>query len=351
MATKIRRILVAIRDLHHAPRKELRKAGSVARAAGATVELFHAISAPDPGRGYPESITRAMMDHERAAVVQRDERRLARFTRSQALRGVKVTCIASWDYPPHEAIIRRAVATHADLVIAATHGHGLRERLLLKNTDWELIRHCPVPVLLVKSPRAYVRPVILAAIDPFHSHARPADLDSKLLRSGEEFARLLRGTLHVAHAYMPIVEMAPISGAPLLALPPSAEEAHGEAIAAVVARMAERAHVPAARRHVYLGDVSDTLSAASKRTGAAIVVMGAVSRSALARAFIGNAAERVLDRLSCDVLIVKPRGFKSSFISSRVNAGKGKAKSSKRLARHGGRPRSSESQWASAFRI
>jgi universal stress protein E len=39
--------------------------------------------------------------------------------------------------------------------------------------------------------------------------------------------------------------------------------------------------------------------------------MGAVSRSALKRLFIGNAAERVLDRLDCDVLIVKPRGFKS----------------------------------------
>jgi len=37
--------------------------------------------------------------------------------------------------------------------------------------------------------------------------------------------------------------------------------------------------------------------------------MGAVSRSALARLLIGNTAERVLDKLSCDVLIVKPRGF------------------------------------------
>jgi universal stress protein family protein len=35
----------------------------------------------------------------------------------------------------------------------------------------------------------------------------------------------------------------------------------------------------------------------------------AVSRSALARLFIGSTAERVLDKLGCDVLIVKPRGF------------------------------------------
>jgi hypothetical protein len=37
--------------------------------------------------------------------------------------------------------------------------------------------------------------------------------------------------------------------------------------------------------------------------------MGAVSRSGLKRVFIGNTAERVLNQLRCDVLVVKPRHF------------------------------------------
>jgi hypothetical protein len=37
--------------------------------------------------------------------------------------------------------------------------------------------------------------------------------------------------------------------------------------------------------------------------------MGAVSRSGLKRLFIGNTAERMLDRMTCDVLVVKPRQF------------------------------------------
>jgi hypothetical protein len=40
--------------------------------------------------------------------------------------------------------------------------------------------------------------------------------------------------------------------------------------------------------------------------------MGAVSRSALKRAFIGHTAERVIDAVHCDVVIVKPRSFKTS---------------------------------------
>jgi hypothetical protein len=47
--------------------------------------------------------------------------------------------------------------------------------------------------------------------------------------------------------------------------------------------------------------------------------MGAVSRSAIKRFFIGNAAERALDRLSCDVLVVKPRSFRS-FVGVRAAA-------------------------------
>jgi hypothetical protein len=61
-----------------------------------------------------------------------------------------------------------------------------------------------------------------------------------------------------------------------------------------------------------MGEVADQLSAFTRRSGTAIVIMGAVSRSAIVRLFIGNTAERALDRLSCDVLVVKPRGFRSS---------------------------------------
>jgi universal stress protein E len=39
--------------------------------------------------------------------------------------------------------------------------------------------------------------------------------------------------------------------------------------------------------------------------------MGAVSRSGLARLFIGNTAEQVMDALPCDLLVVKPPRFKS----------------------------------------
>jgi universal stress protein E len=37
-----------------------------------------------------------------------------------------------------------------------------------------------------------------------------------------------------------------------------------------------------------------------------------VSRRGLDRVFLGSTAERVLDRLPCDLLIIKPEGFSAS---------------------------------------
>jgi universal stress protein E len=313
MATQFRQILVAIGDLRRTPRGELRKAGILARAARAKVELFHAIDEPDPERSFPETATFQEVETLRAAIVQKYERRLERFARDPALRGVTVRCTASWDYPPHDAVVRRALAARSDLVIAAARGHRFGARMVLRNTDWELIRHCPVPLLLVKSPRAYRRPLVLAAVDPFHRHARPAKLDVRLVQAGSEFARLLHGSLQLFHAYMPIVGAEPMAmaAAPLVMMPPEVEEAHGQQVTRVVGALADKAGIARKRCHIRMGEVADQLSGFARRSGTAIVVMGAVSRSAIARLFIGNAAERTLDRLTCDVLVVKPRGFRA----------------------------------------
>ena len=42
-----------------------------------------------------------------------------------------------------------------------------------------------------------------------------------------------------------------------------------------------------------------------------LVVLGSVSRGGIAGLLIGNTAEKVLERVECSVLTVKPDGFKT----------------------------------------
>jgi universal stress protein E len=67
--------------------------------------------------------------------------------------------------------------------------------------------------------------------------------------------------------------------------------------------------------HVHQGSTRELLMTLTDQLRADAVVMGAVSRSGLKGLFIGNTAEDVLDRLHCDLVIVKPKGFKATLPS------------------------------------
>ena len=97
-----------------------------------------------------------------------------------------------------------------------------------------------------------------------------------------------------------------------LPLPAAIAEQHGRDVRAVFETLVAEHGLSGRRCHLRAGVPIDELPELARELGAGIVVMGAVSRSGLRRLFIGSTAERVLDRLKCDVLIVKPEGFRTS---------------------------------------
>jgi len=313
MAARIRTILLTVRDMNEIPRAALRKAATLARASGAVLELFHAApQAPTPAGAAARGARRQLARAGAAERLESLRTQLARIGASPLLRGCRVRCVVVADAPAHEAIVRRVLASSADLVIAGTRVHSLGRRLLLANTDWELIRYCPCPLLLVRQGTTYHRPRILVALDPLHARAKPARLDELLLQEANRVAGALGGSVHAFHAYMPLIaNVQSLMGEPLAWEDPQIEQMHGEQVRRQLDALASRAGIPARRRHLAMGDVPTELAAAAREIRAAIVVMGAVSRSGLGRLFVGNTAERVLDVIECDALIVKPRGFRT----------------------------------------
>ena len=95
----------------------------------------------------------------RFAVSRKPATKLSRITRSiskpwpEPLRadGIVVKTSAVWDHPLYEGIVRHIVESGADIVLKDTHHHSALTRALLTNTDWNLIRTCPVPLWLVKA--------------------------------------------------------------------------------------------------------------------------------------------------------------------------------------------------------
>ena len=74
------------------------------------------------------------------------------------------------------------------------------------------------------------------------------------------------------------------------------------------------------KRHIVARHPIDAVQDIVREIGSSIVVMGAISRSGLKRMFFGNTAERLLDRLTCDLLVVKPKHFRSPIARGRQGA-------------------------------
>jgi len=314
----IHRILVAVKDPMARRLPAVDKAAQLARALGADIELFHAISGPIylGSEGFDGG---NLADVENVRRVQFKSRleALAGPIRSQ---GVKVATGAEWDFPAGEAIVRRAARTKADLIVAECHAGAHHGSWFLRLTDWEVLRYSPMPVLLVKSKRPYRHPVVLAAVDPSHAFAKPAKLDAEILRAAAWVKNALRGTLHAVHAYVPM----PTDAKPSELLDPAATEIL-DARARTHARarlqpLLEKVTVAPGRRHLIGQHPINAIPDLAKEIGCDILVMGAVSRSGLKRIFIGNTAERVLDEIACDVLVVKPPGFPSRIPSAKRGA-------------------------------
>jgi universal stress protein E len=294
MSTK--QILVVVDPTTTEEQPVIERAAWLAKRTGASLELFACDydANIDAGRVATVWIPDA---GAREQLLLRHRRKLDELAAPLREAGLSVTVDVAWDFPLAEVVVKRAAAERPWLVAKDAHHHTLLQRTLLTNTDWQLVRECPVPLLLVKRRAVAPNPVVLAAIDPLHVNDKPAALDDAIYK----FAAALRdgfgGALHLVHAAAPPmgIELAPQLQALIAA----------ESRRAIV-KFVETHPVAADKVHVLDGLPHHCLELAVHQQNADFLVMGAVARRGFKKLLIGSTAARVLDRLPCDLVIIKP---------------------------------------------
>jgi universal stress protein E len=263
------------------------------------------------------------LEKARSEVIGNQESRLEELAEPIRKAGVVVTTTAAWDHPLYEGIVRRVVDSGADIVFKDTHHHSAVTRALLTNTDWNLIRTCPAPLWLVKPHDLADTPVFVAAIDPMNQHDKPAALDDEILQISKTLGSDVGGTVHAFHSYDPRIAVAtatanayiPVS-LPFDEIEQQMHEDHEKRFNEITSFHGvedDHAHLVAGLTHEELPLIAENLKAD-------VVVMGAVARNRWKRLFIGATAERTLEHLPCDLLIVKPDWFQSPVEAERNDA-------------------------------
>lgn len=304
--SKSARIIVGLDP--HAPSAESAMLGArlASRLQGA-LELYTPVYNSQVSLAHFED--RDSLQHARDLLVRQNLARLETLAATLPS-GVQVECHADWDHPAEEALIRRVLEREADILVVALPAEQTGGRRHWSAGHWQLVRHCPVPVLLTHGRPWAEEPVVVAAVDPVGRHARHAELEHGILREASALASGLGGVLHAWHAWQPGPRIA-VGGLeqPLQQEPAAdrAEERHREAVMQAL----QAAGVNPARVALAEGRPEQALPAYCEERGADLVVMGAIARNPLGRIFLGSTAERVLDRLPCDLLVVKPEGFRT----------------------------------------
>lgn len=298
---KLARVVVAVKPWERGLPLAANHARQLAQTVGAEIRLVSTVfdAAAAAGRERGDALAAAKADR----LVGGARVELERLAQSMREWGAKVTTHVVWGASVYASILSVVREWRADLLVVGVHERrALHTRLT--DTDWQLMRHAPCPLLLVKDPVFDGYATIVAAVDPLHEHAEPSGLDRSVLAAARTLARALGSKLKALNAY---------PGEAAFELVSAVQVAPGvlygsENVAALhrraVTELVEQYGVTQDDIELVEGAPAEAILAAAGAKGTKLVVVGVPQRRGGLAAVVGSTAEAVAAEAPCDVLLV-----------------------------------------------
>lgn len=209
-------------------------------------------------------------------------------------------------------VIRAALQREHDLVIKTVSSEGIFHRTFFGSIDMHLLRKCPTPLWLIEpgEPETFRR--ILVPLDPTMEHGIKHNLGMNLLKLATSLADMDGAELMIVHAWHAYEEeklkrhMKPKQFEEYLST--WSQESSKRAWNFVSSFGRE---IKPKSLHLVQGEPGFVIPKFAKDHDIDLVVMGTLGRLGQHGMFIGDTAERILNRLECSVLAAKPAGFVS----------------------------------------
>lgn len=195
-------------------------------------------------------------------------------------------------------LIRQVLQNEHDLVVAGTRHQGPLQELLMGSTGIKLLRKCPCPVWITQpQPEREIKSILVA-----HDLRPVGDLAMEL---GCSMAELHGAELHVLHSLEESLELdQAVPGGVSAELRAKAEQ-H------ISAQFAKHEFAKPPQLHVVTLPPDFAILQRINTHSVELLVMGTIARTGIAGFVVGNTAERLLPRIPCSVLAVKPADFVS----------------------------------------
>ncbi len=273
-------------------RKALERAVWIARRVGASLTVLHSDREEEHWDSETEGFVQGRAGHsDRKKII---DEILGRLSTEDLKTHVTVRSESAW-----LAIIQEVLRENIDIVVAAKRTDIKSDGRKLGTVARKLLLKCPCAVWL-EDPRASRDPsIIVAATDLTPVGDRVVELSAAV-------AVALGAELHVVHAFSLSMAAQLEGGDERLAFE---RQQRSDAFAHIEGILATTQVGEAAKIHVGLTSPTQAVLESVTRLSPGLVVMGTVSRAGIPGMLMGNTAERLIDRIDCALLAIKPKEF------------------------------------------
>jgi nucleotide-binding universal stress UspA family protein len=291
-------------------------AAHIARRTGGTITLLQVIPHESGNTIYAYSRAGVLADEFQIALMQEARGYLERIAHTEPLAGIGVQTRVTINFPVQE-ILSYAESEHADLIVLCRHGFTGLKRWVMGSVAQKIVRHSPVPVLVL-SEKDLESPLV------HPEQAQP--IRAMVALDGSPLAEsILLPAAQLVAALSPAETTGELHMLRILKPPGDQEErgylAHDIDIRQFYRREAEQylsltkakltKELPA-DVHVQLtsdmkedADVATALIGVAE-SGYALMALATHGRSDLKRWMVGSIAERVLEKATMPLLIMRP---------------------------------------------
>ncbi|MDT8427556.1 MAG: universal stress protein [Pseudomonadales bacterium] len=249
----------------------------------------------------PRSLAHRLFKTQQRQFAEHYQQQLENIGQRFQAEGIKVRTEFSSAKNHYESILGAITRFKPDLTLKSIQRHNALRRIIISNTDWQLIKDCASPLLLIKRQNWQAEGSIIAAVDPLHAKAQQNELDHLILDTSRALAAKLELNIRVFHNYLPdITHLFP----KVLDADDYIREVHDRHQEKLLELLAEH-DLTVDSLLLTRGDLVKALLSCIRKQQANILVLGALSRNFVERAIVGSTAERILYDTPCDVLVLK----------------------------------------------
>ena len=171
----------------------------IAQKTSASIDLF--LVAYNSHFVNPLGFNQQQLETSKKEYLATKERWIKTYANEVMALDITVNIDVVWHSDTSRAILEKVEGNDYSLVIKSTKQDSLLEKIFFTPSDWHLLEHCEVPVLLTKNVKSGSYQHVMSAINPHLQGEKAGTLDTEILGANLTMANLFGGKSHVFHCY------------------------------------------------------------------------------------------------------------------------------------------------------